>query len=313
MDTWRAIDSVRVVRRFSDRPLEPDHLRRILDAGRRTGSSKNRQDWHFIVVRDRDRLAALSKVGPYAGHLVGATVAVALVSPTSRDHWDLGRAAQDMVLAAWELGIGSVPATVYQPDLVASLLGLPAGQECPYLLSFGYPAEPEVLTRPNRSGGRKALADVVFAERWGEAWTDAPTEPPVESPAASPPDDSATAFDGATLARLDKAYEIEIETRAGPGATAHRTVIWVVVEGGQAFIRTVRGPASRWYREALANPRIIATVDGEALAARVVPAADADAVALCSFGLARKYASDPSLPAMLSPGVLGTTLRLEPT
>ena len=172
METWQAIDSVRVVRSFAARPLEAGHLRRILDAGRRTGSSKNRQEWAFIVVRDRAHLAELSKVGPYAGHLAGAAAAVAFVGPKSRDRWDLGRAAQDMVLAAWELGIGSVPATVYELELASRLLGLPDDQECPYLLSFGYPADLEVLTRPNRPGGRKRLEEVVHDERWGERWTE---------------------------------------------------------------------------------------------------------------------------------------------
>src|SRR3989304_212855 len=103
METWQAIDSLRVVRSFAARPLEADPPRRILPArprpgrgsaprpleaapprrtphaGRRTGSSKNRQDWAFIVVRDRAHLAELSKVGPYAGHLAGAAAAGALV------------------------------------------------------------------------------------------------------------------------------------------------------------------------------------------------------------------------------------------
>ena len=172
MDTWRAIDSVRVVRTFAPRPLDPGHLRRILAAARRTGSSKNRQEWAFIVVRDRSRLAELARVGPYAGHLAGAAAAIALVSPAGRDRWDLGRAAQNMVLAAWELGVGSVPATVYEPGLVALLLGLPEGHDCRYLLSFGYPADAGDLTRPNRRGGRKPLDEVAFDERWGEPWAE---------------------------------------------------------------------------------------------------------------------------------------------
>lgn len=170
METWTAIDTVRVVRKFADRPIEPGHLRRILDAARRTGSSKNDQDWAFIVVRDRAHLVELAHVGPYAGHLAGASLAIALVGPKSDDTWDLGRAAQDMVLVAWELGIGSVPATVYEPDLADRLLGLPADWTCPYLLSFGYPADPGALTRPKRAGGRKTLADVVHVERWGTPW-----------------------------------------------------------------------------------------------------------------------------------------------
>src|SRR3990170_103810 len=107
METWQAIDSLRVVRSFAARPLEADHLRRILHAGRRTGSSKNRQDWAFIVVRDRAHLAELSKVGPYAGHLAGAAAAVALVGSKRRDRWDLGRAAQGMGPAPRGLGLRS--------------------------------------------------------------------------------------------------------------------------------------------------------------------------------------------------------------
>ena len=173
MEAWQAINSVRVVRRFADRPLEPGHLERILNAGRRTASSKNRQDWAFIVVRDREALRQLSKVGRYADHLATAPAAIALVRPDARNEhqlrtlmWDLGRAAQNMVLAAWELGIGSVPATVYDLDLTARLLRLPGDQRCDFLLSFGYPADPSALTAPNRAGGRLPLDAVVREERW---------------------------------------------------------------------------------------------------------------------------------------------------
>ena len=80
--------------------------------------------------------------------------------------WDLGRAAQNMVLAAWELGIGSVPATVYDLELASRLLGLPDDQRCDFLLSFGYPADPSVLTAPNRAGGRRPLDEVVHEDTW---------------------------------------------------------------------------------------------------------------------------------------------------
>jgi nitroreductase len=173
METWTAINTVRVVREFADRPIDSEHLDRILNAGRRTASSKNRQDWTFIVLRDRKHLGELAGVGHYAGHLGGAAAAIALVRPAARNEhqlatylWDLGRAAQNMVLAAWELGIGSVPATVYDLDLAGRLLGLPDDQRCDFLLSFGYPADASTLTSANRAGGRLALEDVVREERW---------------------------------------------------------------------------------------------------------------------------------------------------
>jgi nitroreductase len=173
MDTWQAIDTTRAIRKFEDRPLAPEDLRRILDAGRRSGSSKNQQNWDFVVCTDRSHLVALAGVGPYAQHLAGAAAAVALVTPDPATSeaplsvmWDLGRAAQNMTLAAWELGIGSVPATVYDQPLAKELLGLPADRHCEFFLSFGYPADPAALTWAKRAGGRKPIDAIVHLERW---------------------------------------------------------------------------------------------------------------------------------------------------
>ena len=170
---WNAVRSRRVIRRFADRPLETAHLERILHAGRRANSSKNQQRWAFIVCHDRAHLRELAAVGPYAGHLAGAAVGIALVTPDPRTTeaplsvmFDLGQAADSMMLVAWELGIGSVPATVYEHDLAQRLLGYPDGQHCEFLLSFGYPADPSALRAPNRPGGRLALSDLVHEERW---------------------------------------------------------------------------------------------------------------------------------------------------
>ena len=57
---WKAVRSRRAIRRFADRPLEPEHLERILHAGRRANSSKNQQRWAFIVCRDRAHLQELA-------------------------------------------------------------------------------------------------------------------------------------------------------------------------------------------------------------------------------------------------------------
>jgi nitroreductase len=173
VDTLDAINSLRVIRRFADRPLEPEHLRTILNAGRRASSSKNQQRWDFIVVTERARLQDLGSVGPHAGHVAGAAAAVALVTPDPRGPkqplsvlWDLGLASQNMILAAWSLGIGSCPATVYDHDLARSLLGHPADHDCEYILSFGYPADPDDLTRPLKPGGRRPLEELVHDDRW---------------------------------------------------------------------------------------------------------------------------------------------------
>jgi nitroreductase len=146
---------------------------RIVDAGRRAGSSKNLQRWAFVLVRDRDRLAELAKAGPWAGHIGRAAAAIALVTPDPKGPdqplslmWDLGRAAQNMVLAAWDLGIGSAPATVYEHDLVSALLKLPDDHHCEYVLSLGYPADESELKAPKRAGGRLTLGEVLHEEFW---------------------------------------------------------------------------------------------------------------------------------------------------
>jgi nitroreductase len=173
MSAWWAISTKRAVRKFAATSLEPAHLDRILQAGRRAGSSKNLQRWEFVVCRDRGHLEDLSKVGPWAGHLAGAAVGIALVTPdpAAADAplsvmFDLGQAAENMMLAAWELGIGSVPATVYEHYLARRLLVYPATHHCEYILSFGYPADSAALTRPNRPGGRRPLGEMVHEERW---------------------------------------------------------------------------------------------------------------------------------------------------
>ncbi len=172
MDTLRDIQILRVVRDFRPDAIPEDALQTIIDAGRRAGSSKNLQRWAFIAIRDRGTLQRLAAVGPYAGHLAGAAAAVALVTPAPGPGdplsimWDLGRCAQNMTLAAWSMGIGSVPATVYEQPLAREILGYPDDRWCEYLLSFGFPADPTDLSRPAGAGGRRPLEDLLHEERW---------------------------------------------------------------------------------------------------------------------------------------------------
>ena len=173
MDVWTAIRTKRMVREFEPRPLDAEHLERILDAGRHAGSSKNLQRWDFIVVEERTTLQRLASVGRYAGHVAGAAAAIALVTPDPHAPnaplsivWDAGLAAENMLLAAWDLGVGSCPATVYEQDLARDILGYPMDRFCGYLLSFGYPRDRDVLSQPPKAGGRRSLDEVVHRGRW---------------------------------------------------------------------------------------------------------------------------------------------------
>ena len=172
VETLDAIAGLRVVRRYTPAPVAAAALRRIADAGRHAGSSKNLQRWAFITVAARPTLERLASVGPWAGHLAGAAAAIALVTPVMRPGdplsimFDVGRAAQNMVLAAWAMGIGSCPVTVYEQPLIRDILGLPEDRHCEYVLGLGHPANPGDLLRPPRAGGRLPLDDILHDERW---------------------------------------------------------------------------------------------------------------------------------------------------
>ena len=150
MDAYLAIVSKREVRDYGDRPIDPDARRRILEAGRNSGSSANKQQWRFIVVESEDKRARLAEMVFAPGNVLGAKFVIVLAvhgsGPTS---FDAGRAAQSMMLAAWNEGIGSCPNGMPDRDAVGGMLGLHAGEEPAIILTFGYPAraiDPEART-----------------------------------------------------------------------------------------------------------------------------------------------------------------------
>lgn len=123
--------------------------------------------------------------------------------------------------------------------------------------------------------------------------------------------DHVPTFPADVLDLLSRTGEVDIETHAADG-TLHRTIIWVVVVDGVAYIRSYRGSTARWYRELVAEPAGAIVADGRRIELRAVPATDDASVEACSAGLQEKYAGDPATPAMVAPAVLPTTLRLEP-
>ena len=169
------IRSLRAVRQFSDREIPDDVLLDILDSGRWTGSSKNTQPWDLIVVKKRETLAGLATCGQFAGHLAGATLAIALVMHGD-DAWtcmDEGRLMQNLMLAAWARGVGSCIGSIY-PEAnerrARELLGIPSKLFLRTALSLGYPAGPQALRLPPKAPvpkGRRPLDDLVSWERFG--------------------------------------------------------------------------------------------------------------------------------------------------
>ena len=133
MDTFLAIASRRETRDYAETPIPGEIAHRILDAGRLSGSSQNTQRWEFVVVSDKKALAECV----YApGNVLGAALVVAIAGDARG--MDVGRAAQNMLLAAWNDGVGSCPNGIRDADGAEQVVGAPVS----IVLTFGYPAKP---------------------------------------------------------------------------------------------------------------------------------------------------------------------------
>jgi nitroreductase len=144
MDAYLAVVSKREVRAYDDRPIPDDARRRILEAGRLAGSSRNRQHRRFVVLHDPELIGRAAAAVFNPANLAAAALAVVVVvagrGPVA---FDAGRAAQNMMLAAWSDGIGSCPNGVADAALLAAVIGHAADEEVTIVLGFGYPARPQ--------------------------------------------------------------------------------------------------------------------------------------------------------------------------
>ncbi len=164
MDAYRAIVDKRDQRVYLPRPIPPDALRRILQAGRMTGSSKNREPNRLIVVSEREGVRALGALSEWGKWLAHAAVVI-VIAQVEPHEFDAGRCAQNMMLAAWAEGLGSCPAHLPEPE-VARLLGIPSGVHVNRVLGFGY-VDPARAQAPKSVARRRtSLEELVHRERW---------------------------------------------------------------------------------------------------------------------------------------------------
>ena len=174
MDAYTCVVTKRDLRSYTDQGIERETLVKILEAGRRSGSARNRQPWQFVVITDRDALRRLARCGRFTGHLATAAAAVTLVVETTRDLFDAGRCAQNLMLAAASLGIASCPATLQDLADARRLLELPPDAVIATAIAFGHP-HPRGRGRVERLAlsivagrSRKPLDSLVHWERYGQ-------------------------------------------------------------------------------------------------------------------------------------------------
>jgi nitroreductase len=167
LTAWDAIRSRRDVRDFDDRPVPQADLEQILEAGRRSPSSRNSQPWDFIVVTDRQQLTELAGVWRGGGHVARSALTIALIAPADarpRVQFDLGQVTMSIMLAAAGLGIASGHSSVGDQDLARRLLGFPEDRTCAFLIALGYPAGRPLA--PIRRPDRRPLEEIVHRGRW---------------------------------------------------------------------------------------------------------------------------------------------------
>ncbi len=168
MQVFEAVETLLAIRQYEDKAIPEESVRRILEAARLTASSKNTQRWDFVVVQDKEtlqRLGQLARTGPY---IAGAPLAIAVVVPErSIGYVDGARAVQDMMLVAWEDGIGSNWVGNVNTDEIKSLLNVPQDLMVLTIVPFGYP----VRDVGEGKKQRKPLSEIAHAERFGQPYT----------------------------------------------------------------------------------------------------------------------------------------------
>ena len=143
MDAFLALVSRREVRRYAERLVPEDVERRILEAGRLSGSSQNRQPWRFVVLEQRATVERVAEAVWAPDNVLGAALVVAVVvRGRGPVQFDAGRAAQNMLVAAWNEGVGGCPNGIRDADALGAALDLAEDERYAIVLSFGYPARP---------------------------------------------------------------------------------------------------------------------------------------------------------------------------
>jgi len=164
MEVFEAVRTVLAIREYKETPLPPDLVRRIVEAGRLSGSAVNGQPWHFIVVDDRDtlrHLGVLARTGPYIAQAPLAVVVA--VQRTKFSVADAARAIQSMVLTAWSEGVGSNWVGFMGLEDVKPLFGIPDDLDVLAIVPFGYPPR-SIKGKKNR----KPLSEVAHYGRFGQ-------------------------------------------------------------------------------------------------------------------------------------------------
>ena len=166
--------SVRQIRQYSPEQVPDAVVKQLLRVAQWTGSSRNTQPWHFIVVTDKEQLRSISQLRAPINWLAAAPLGIAIVLDGERDvseAYDEGRVSERMLIAAHDLGYGAGVAWYGDDTQEADakrILGIPAERTARSIVMIGRPVSAKD-PRPNpRRGGRKPLSEIVSYERYSK-------------------------------------------------------------------------------------------------------------------------------------------------
>ncbi|MFW5942229.1 MAG: nitroreductase family protein [Chloroflexota bacterium] len=167
MSVFNAVKEMLAIRSYDERPIPDDIAKRILEAARLSASSQNKQHWDFVLVRDRQRLQRLGQLAKHGPYISGAAMAIAVVVPDHAiGYVDGARAVQDMMLVAWDEGIGSNWVGNVNTEELKEFLNVPQDRLLLTIVPFGYPDRP--VGRGVKD--RKPLSEIAHTEQFGQPY-----------------------------------------------------------------------------------------------------------------------------------------------
>ena len=170
----RLVRTVRQARQYAPDPVPEEVLADLLEVARWTGSSRNSQPWHFVVVRDKERLRKISALRSNINWVADAPLGIAIVLNGASDvseAYDEGRVTERLLIAARMRGLGGGVAWYGDESQQAEakrILGIPAERAARSMVMIGHPTSIKD-PRPTRAvPGRKPLSEIVSYDRWGQ-------------------------------------------------------------------------------------------------------------------------------------------------
>ncbi len=163
MNNYDFVVGLRALRDYRDAEISSEDMAAILEAARWTGSSKNLQNWAFVVIQDKAQLSRLADCGTYTDPVRNSAATIVIVEEAGGYEFDSGRVAQNIMLAAAAIGVASCPITLHRKEAAAEMLGLTDGRTCHYAVTLGYPTD---TAAPRMKGGRKPLDELVHWETY---------------------------------------------------------------------------------------------------------------------------------------------------